>query len=55
MPKNLMSLWLSQESIEILENYAFFHNTTMDEIADSSIQMMPFHEGRTKQIQEYLL
>ena len=53
MPKKLMKLWLSQESIEILENYAFFQDTTMDEIADSSIQMMPFHEGRTRQIQEF--
>lgn len=54
MLKKPISLRLSQESIDILETYAFFHDTTIDDIADSSILMMPFHEGRTKQIQEYL-
>jgi len=53
MNKKLIKLWLTQESIEILENYAFFQNSTMDEIADSSIRMMPFHEARTRQIQEF--
>ena len=55
MPKKQVKLWLSQESINILENYAFFHETTIDDIADGAIMMFPFHEGRTKQIQGFSL
>jgi hypothetical protein len=55
MAKIHVKLWLSPESIEILQNYAFFHETTIDDIADGAIMMFPFHEGRTKQIQGFSL
>lgn len=54
MSKKLMKLYLSRESIEILENYAFFHDTTMDDIADGAILMFPWHEQRSRQIREFL-
>ena len=53
MSKKLMKLWLSQESVEILENYTFFHDTTMDDIADRAIRLFPWHEARTRYIQEF--
>jgi len=51
--KHRISLLISDEAIEILENYAFFHDTTIDDIAEGAIQMFPFHERRTHQIQEF--
>jgi 16S rRNA U516 pseudouridylate synthase RsuA-like enzyme len=52
--KHKVILELSQESIEILENYAFFHATTTDDIADGAILMFPWHEGRSRQIREMM-
>ena len=49
-----ITLRLSDGSIEILENYAYFHDTTIDDIADGAIMMFPFYEQRTKQIREMM-
>ena len=49
-----ITLRLSEDSIDILENYAYFHNTTIDDIADGAIMMFPFYEQRTKQIREMM-
>lgn len=53
MTKSIV-LRLSQDSIDILENYAYFHGTTIDDIADGAIMMFPFYEQRTKQIREMM-
>ena len=50
MVKKNIRLWLSEESIDILENYAYFHSTTIDDIADGAVQMFPFYEKRSQQI-----
>jgi hypothetical protein len=55
MVKRMIKLLLSEESIEILQNYAFFHAETADEIADAAILMFPWHEQRSKQIREFCL
>ena len=52
MVKKNIRLWLSEESIDILENYAYFHSTTIDDIADGAVQMFPFYEKRSQQIRE---
>ena len=49
-----MTLLLSEESCKILVLFGFFHNETVDEVADAAIQMMPFHEKRSQQIYEML-
>ena len=54
MKRHLVKLWLSEESCEILCLYGFFHNEAIDQVADGAIQMMPHHEGRTKQIQDMM-
>jgi hypothetical protein len=50
--KKKVCLLLSDDAVDVLEYYAYFHNTTMDDVADASIMMMPFYEKRTEQIRE---
>ena len=50
----IIKLQISRDALDILENYAYFHNTTMDDIADGAILMFPFYEQRTKQIRELM-
>ena len=49
-----VTLRLSQDAIDVLENYAYFHSTTIDDIAEGAILMFPFYEQRTKQIRELM-
>ena len=53
--KHKICLILSEDSINILENYAFFHNTTIDDVAEGAIMMMPFHEKRSQQIYDFMM
>jgi NRPS condensation-like uncharacterized protein len=50
----IIKLRLSQDALDVLENYAYFHQTTIDDIADGAILMFPFYEQRTKQIREMM-
>lgn len=54
MTSIMIRLRISSDALEILENYAYFHNTTIDDIADGAILMFPFYEQRTKQIREMM-
>ena len=54
MKKRVLMLRLSDDALEVLQNYAYFHNTTVDDIAEGAILMFPFYEQRTKQIREMM-
>lgn len=50
----VLKLRLSDDAVDVLENYAYFHQTTIDDIAEGAILMFPFYEQRTKQIREMM-
>ena len=54
MKRHKITLCLSEESCKILVLFGFFHNESIDEVADGAIQMMPFHEKRSQQIYEMM-
>ena len=50
----LIRLRISQDALDVLKNYAYFYDTSIDDIADGAILMFPFYEQRTKQIREMM-